>query len=185
MPFGVEIALWQGFYATVAGLAGTLVGLLFVGLGLNPRIIARRGPSGMRVLAAQTFHSFVFVLVLAMVAQMPGISARTFAVVLAFLGLEGLLRVGHDVRQARRDPDPHWASVRALLRYLLPTLAYGITVWLALDVWDGSSGALSWLVAVIVFLTLTAASNCWDLLQAIGDQADTAGGSRRWETGDR
>jgi hypothetical protein len=40
-------------------LAATLVGLLFVGLGLNPRIMAVGGPPDTRVLAAQTLHNFL------------------------------------------------------------------------------------------------------------------------------
>jgi len=50
-----RIPAWHEFYATVAGLAATLV---------NPRIIAADGPTGMRVLAAQTVHNVLVLLVL-------------------------------------------------------------------------------------------------------------------------
>jgi hypothetical protein len=44
MSFADQIETWQAFFTTVAGLAATLAGLLFVGLGLNPRIMAPNGP---------------------------------------------------------------------------------------------------------------------------------------------
>ena len=46
--FAAALAEWHDFYAAVAGIAATLVGLLFVALGLNPRIMADDGPAGMR-----------------------------------------------------------------------------------------------------------------------------------------
>jgi len=57
MLFAVQIAPWQEFFTTVSCFAATLVGLLFVGLGLNPRIMAVGGPPDTRVLAAQTLHN--------------------------------------------------------------------------------------------------------------------------------
>ena len=59
MSFADQIETWQAFFTTVAGLAATLAGLLFVGLGLNPRIMAVGGPPDTRVLAAQTLHNFL------------------------------------------------------------------------------------------------------------------------------
>lgn len=46
MSFADQVAQWQVFFATVAALSGTLVGLLFVALGLTPRLMATTGPSG-------------------------------------------------------------------------------------------------------------------------------------------
>ena len=44
MSFADQIQTWQAFFTTVAGLAATLAGLLFVGLGINPHIMAPTGP---------------------------------------------------------------------------------------------------------------------------------------------
>jgi hypothetical protein len=43
MSFTDQIATWQVFFTTVASLAAALAGLLLVGLGLNPRIMAPDG----------------------------------------------------------------------------------------------------------------------------------------------
>jgi hypothetical protein len=164
-----QLGEWQGFYTAVAGLSATLVGLLFVGLGLNPRIISKSGPAGMRVLSAQTFHNFIVLLVVSLMALVPDDSARTLTITLLIVGVQGIVRVGFDLRRARRDPDPHWSAIQALTRYVSPALAYLICLGVAVDLSDGTSDALGWLVAVIFLLLLSATSNCWDLLEAIGD----------------
>jgi hypothetical protein len=86
MSFADQILAWQAFFTTVAGLAATLAGLLFVGLGLNPRIMAPNGPPGMRVLAAQSFHHFLVLLVIALIALAPTETARPLAMTLIIVG---------------------------------------------------------------------------------------------------
>jgi hypothetical protein len=168
VSYADQIGDWQGFYTTVAGLAATLVGLLFVGLGLNPRIIAKDGPTGMRVLAAQTFHNFLVLLVLSLVILIPDDTARALGITLLIIGVQGIIRVASDLRQARRDPDPHWSAVQALTRYVSPALAYLICLGVAVDLSDSITDALGWLVAVVFLLLMSATANCWDLLEAIG-----------------
>jgi hypothetical protein len=171
MSFAEQIGEWHEFYTTVAGLAGTLVGLLFVGLGLNPRIITVGGPSGMRVLAAQTFHNFLVVLVIALIALVPDDTARSLAITLLIVGVQGIIRVALDLRRSRSDPDPQWRALHALTRYISPLLAYGLCLWLGSDLWDGHSEVLGSIVAIVFLLLLSASSNCWDLLEAIGIQS--------------
>ena len=65
------LAEWHDFFAAVAGVAATLVGLLFVALALNPAVMADDGPAGLRTWAGQTFHSFLMVLVIALVVLIP------------------------------------------------------------------------------------------------------------------
>lgn len=128
----------------------------------------RRGPAGVRVWSAQTFHSFLVVLVLGLIALIPDDDATTLVITLLIIGLQGLLRVGLDVRRARRDPDPQWSSLRALTRFGSPTLTYLIRRWSASALWHGDWDALGWLVAVVFLLLLNATGNCWDLLKALG-----------------
>ena len=66
--FAAALADWHEFFTAVAGIAATLVGLLFVALGLNPRIMADDGPTGLRVWSGETFHSFVVLLILGLAA---------------------------------------------------------------------------------------------------------------------
>ena len=169
MSFSEQIGEWQGFYTAVAGLSATLVGLLFVGLGLNPRIISQSGPAWMRVLSEQTFHSFIILLVISLITLIPDDSAHTLTITLLIVGVQGIIRVAFDLRRARRDPDPHWSALKALVRYVSPALAYLICLGVAVDLSDSTSDALGWLVAVVFLLLMSAMTNCWDLLEAIGN----------------
>jgi hypothetical protein len=174
VSYADQIGEWHEFYTTVAGLAATLVGLLFVGLGLNPRIIAKNGPAGMRVLAGQTFHNFLILLVIALVILIPDDSARALTITLLIIGVQGIIRVGVDLRRARHDPDPHWSAIQALARYVSPALAYLICLGVAIDLSDSTTDALGWLVAVVFLLLMSATANCWDLLEAIGNLSTRA-----------
>jgi hypothetical protein len=169
--FGTALAAWSDFYTAVAGISATLVGLLFVALALRPRIMADAGPAGLRVWSGQTFHSFLVVLVLGLIALIPDDDATTLIITLVIIGGQGLARAGLDLRRARRDPDPQWSSGRALTRFVAPVLAYFISLWAAWALWQGDLGALGWLVAVVFLLLLNATSNCWDLLKALGSPA--------------
>jgi hypothetical protein len=169
VSFSEQMGEWHEFYTTVAGLSATLVGLLFVGLGLNPRIISKTGPAGMRVLAGQTFHNFLVLLVIALIALIPDDTAHALAITLYIVGVQGIIRVIFDLRNARRDPDPHWSALQSLTRYVSPALAYLICLGVAVDLSDSTSDALGWLVAVVFLLLMSATANCWDLLEAIGN----------------
>lgn len=80
------LAEWHDFFAAVAGVAATLVGLLFVALALNPRIMADASPAGLRIWAAQTFHDFLTVLVVALIVLIPDAEAVGLGVPLLLLG---------------------------------------------------------------------------------------------------
>jgi hypothetical protein len=168
--FAAALADWHDFYAAVAGIAATLVGLLFVALGLNPRIMADDGPAGLRLWSALTFHSFLIVLVISLIALIPADSAQTIVITLLIVGGQGIIRVVTDLRRARTDPDPHWRGQAATMRFLSPAVAYGICLWLAVDLGRGETDSIGWLVAVVFLLLMSAASSCWDLLKAIGEQ---------------
>lgn len=167
--FGAALAEWNAFFAAVAGVAATLVGLLFVALGLNPAIMADDSPAGLRVWAGQTFHNFLVVLVLALIALIPGDNRQTLLYTFVIVGIQGIVRVYADFRRAWSDPDPDWGGWHAVGRYVSPLLAYLVSLWLAWQVWMGETHSLGWIVAVIFLLLMSAAGNCWDLLKAIGD----------------
>lgn len=166
--FSAAVESWGAFYGAVAGVAATLVGLLFVSLALNPAVMGDDAPAGLRVWAAQSFHSFLMVLVVALVALIPGDTPAVIAITLIITGVTGLVRVARDVQQVRTDPDPIWRTHHALVRFLAPALAYGICLWAAKEVWEGDADALGWLVAVVFLLTMSAASSSWELLKAVG-----------------
>lgn len=166
--FAEAVDAWGPFFSAVAGAAATLVGLLFVALALNPTVMADSGPAGLRVWAGQSFHSFLMVLVVSLVALIPDETPVAIAITLGIVGTTGFLGVVRSVRRARTDPDPDWHTRHALLRFLSPALAYLVCLWAAAEAWQGDPDALNWIVAVVFLLTLSASARSWDLLKAMG-----------------
>src|ERR671917_399155 len=95
---------WHDFFAAVAGVAATLVGLLFVALALNPAVMTDDGPAGLRTWAGQTFHSFLMVLVVALILLIPDTGPVGLGVPLLIIGVWGVARVIGDLRRVRSDP---------------------------------------------------------------------------------
>ncbi len=168
--FGATLGEWHDFFAAVAGVSGTLVGLLFVALGLNPSIMADESPAGLRVLSGQTFHSFLVLLLIGIVGLVPGEDGQALMWTLAFIGVQGLVRIVYDVRQARTDPDPRWSGRHAVFRVISPTLAYLTCLWLVVVIWRKDADGLDWFIAVVLLLTIGASSSCWDILKTVGER---------------
>lgn len=167
--FASAVAAWDEFYETVAGAAGTLMGLLFVSLAINPAMMGERGPHGTRVWSEQTFHSFLVLLVIAIVALIPDQTGAGLGIPLLILGVQGLVKSVRDVRVSRRDPD--WDGGSMLMRLGTPALAYALLTWAAVLSFRSDPDAMGWLVAVTFLLMMSALVSCWELLKGIGDQA--------------
>ena len=164
------LAAWHDFFAAVAGVAATLVGLLFVALALNPAVMADDGPAGQRTWTGQTFHSFLMLLIIALVVLIPETGPLGLGLPLLILGVWGVVRVIADARRVRSDPAPEWHSRTVLTRFASPLAGYVIAVWVGTQILRGDADAVGWLVATVFFLMMSAASNCWDLLREIGDR---------------
>jgi hypothetical protein len=164
------LADWHDFFTAVAGIAATLVGLLFVALALNPAVMADDGPAGLRTWAGQTFHSFLMVLVFALIVLIPDTGPVGLGLPVLILSVWGVVRVLMDARRVRSDPAPEWHGRSALSRFASPLAGYVIAIWVGTQILRGDADAVGWLVATVFFLMMSAAGNCWDLLRDIGDR---------------
>jgi len=162
---------WQPFFAAVAGVAATLVGLLFVGLSLNPSIMADRGPTGLRMWAGETFHSFLAVLAFALIGLIPNPGVVGFSLPLLVVGGLGIARILGGARRIRRDGAPDWGWRTFAVRFAAPLVGYAVAIWVGVDVLRGEPGQIGWLVATVFLLMMNATGNCWDLLREIGDRS--------------
>lgn len=168
IEFTTALLEWHDFFAAIAGVSGTLVGLLFVALGLNPNIMADESPAGLRIWSAQTFHSLLVVLIIGLAGLVPARVGGAFAVTLTIVGVQGVLRVISDLRRVTSAHDPDTGARQVLVRFVSPAAAYVISLWLAYSIWQKDIDQLGWLIAVVFLLTMSAASSCWDLLKEIG-----------------
>ena len=173
--FASAVAEWHDFFAAVAGVSATLVGLLFVSLAINPVVMGDRRPAGLRTWAGQTFHNFLVILTVSLIALIPDLSVTAIVATLVVVGVLGVGRVASDVRRMRTDPDPEWRRRSALMRFASPLAGYLCCLWAAVGVWRGEPDELGWLVGFVFFLMFSAASSCWDLLKVIGERGQSEG----------
>jgi hypothetical protein len=173
--FASAVAEWHEFFAAVAGVSATLVGLLFVSLALNPLVMGDRRPAGLRTWAGQTFHNFLMVLTVALVALIPEQTTGTVGATLLIIGALGVFRVASDVRRTRTDPSPQWQERSALMRFASPLAGYLCCLMAGIGAWRGDADELYWLIGFVFFLMFSAASSCWDLLKVIGDRGASDG----------
>ena len=119
----------------------------------------------------QTFHSFLVVLVLALIAQIPDDSRTTFIISLGFVGVQGIGRLVLGIRLIwATDTDSHWSGWAGLRRFATPLAAYVISLGVAWEIWrKDDNSAFGWMVAVILLLMIDAVGNCWDILKVIGE----------------
>ena len=81
----------------LAGIAATLLGLLFVGLAINPAVMQDHSPDGMRTWAGLTFHNFLIELAIALVVLIPEQSAEGLAIPIGIMCAHGVYRVARDI----------------------------------------------------------------------------------------
>jgi hypothetical protein len=163
-PFALAIEGWHDFYIMAGTAAATLVGLLFVSLSLNADAITSAANADMRVLAAQTFTSFMSVVMLAVIFLIPhqvppGLGLPMLGV--SGWGLYETISRFLSTRRARRRSLGHGALAG---RFAVPMACYLTLMIIAVTVLLGRTGGLYWLVPVMIFLLAAASRNAWDLL---------------------
>lgn len=162
------VAGWHDFHAATAGISATMIGLLFVGLAMNPAVMQDDGPTGMRTWSGLTFHSFLIVLAIALVVLIPEQSAEGMAIPIGLMSAHGVYRVTLDIFTVARAPDPDWHLFSALSRFGFAWIAYVLGLWSAWLAWQQDIDSMYVLVWVIFLLVMSASSSCWDLLKFIG-----------------
>lgn len=170
MSINSELQEWNNFYTAVAGVAGVLVGLLFVALALSPSIMKDSSPPGLRVWCAETFHSLVVMLSYALLFLIPSPSGVGIGIPIVAIAALGLRQIWADVRSLRADPDPKWSAHHAgLKRFGYMIVAELVALVIGVSLILNKSELIDWMVLPIFLLLINAAINCWDILKEIGN----------------
>jgi hypothetical protein len=162
--FSRAVAGWHDFYIMIGTAAATLVGLLFVSLSLNADVITDEANVGLRVLAAQTFANFLFVLLFAVVLLIPEQGPRGLGLPLGCIGAYGLYLTVRRLLVARRTQTPGWGRGSVARHVGGSALCYLALLVVAVSVLLGRTAAMYWLVPVILLLIVEASLNAWGLL---------------------
>lgn len=170
MTISSELQDWVAFYAAVAGIAGVLVGLLFVALALNPKIMGDGSPPGLRIWCSETFHCLVLMLTFALLFLMPDPAGAGLGIPLVVVSLLGLRQMAADMRLLRTDPDPRWSGRYAgLKRFAYMIAAYLCAIVIGASLILNHAELIDWMVLPIFLLLINAAINCWNILREVGN----------------
>lgn len=170
--FSQYLEPWRDYYTLAGTAAATFMGLLFVSVSLNPRIMADDGPQGLRAWAGQTMSNLIALLILSLFCMMPDLDHWAFGTSLLILGGQGIVRAGLRLRTILRDrkTDPDWDLPTVLWRGVVPMIAYVVAIFVAFDVYAGSAGSLDLLVIVAFMLVSSGAGAAWQLLIVLGNR---------------
>jgi len=164
MHFDERLLQWQPFFTTVATVAATLVGLLFVSLSLNREKIASAPDQMLLRLARRSFSDFLLVLLIALFFLIPYQGNTALAVELFGLGI---LRIRWLFLQlSSQTKREHKPTLPTLVReYMLPALAVIGILIAGAGIYRQELAAIYWFVVpVLAILLLRASWNAWLLL---------------------
>jgi hypothetical protein len=166
--FTQAIEGWHDFYLMIGAAAATLVGLLFVSLSLNVDAITHPENDDLRMLAAQTFVSFICVVAFSVLFLIPDVGSNGLGLPLLGIGAYGLYRTASQFSQTRRKRPHAWGRGGIARRFVIPIVCFVTLVVIALSVLLRRTDGLYWLVPVMILLIVSASSNAWELLMRLG-----------------
>jgi hypothetical protein len=170
MTINEQLQDWTDFYTAVAGVAGVLVGLLFVALALNPSIMNDSAPAGLRIWCRETFHSLILMLTFSLLFLIPDPTGLALGITIVLVTLGGLHQFRIDFRTLRTDPDPRWSQRHAGIKrfgYLLA--AYSTALAIGIGLGFEQRDVVDWMVLPIFLLLINSAINCLNILREVGN----------------
>lgn len=163
MSFSEFVASWQTFYASLAGVAATFAGLLFVSLSLHLELLQRPELQGAKLLARHAFASFVFLVVFSLVFLIPAAGPAGLGIPLLLTGLMALAQTLPRIREVRRARGTA-PPVGARGIYLLSAVTYLAIAATALGVLLGRMWVLYAVVGLLIWHLAWTTRSAWDLL---------------------
>jgi hypothetical protein len=170
MTINDQLQDWTAFYAATAGVAGVLVGLLFVALALNPSIMNDSAPAGLRIWCGETFHSLILMLTFSLLFLIPDPTGIALGITIVLVTLGGLRQFRIDFRALRTDPDPKWSQRYAGIKrfgYLLAAYLSALVIGIGLSF--DQRDFVDWMVLPIFLLLINSAINCLNILREVGN----------------
>jgi hypothetical protein len=174
MNFQTTLQSWHDFYSIMGMAAGSLVGLLFVGLSLHLRVVVTH--EDVRALARVTMASLGLSLVLALFMVIPGdTDPSSTGWEIVGVGIASFVIIGRPLVSGMRSRSRALNFRHLILRFGLTigTFIAALVAGIILISGDYEAG-LSWLVGVSVSLLVSALRNSWDLLVTVGDATISA-----------
>ena len=159
---------WHDFYLMAGTAAVTLVGLLFVALSLHVAVLFQKEHGDFRVLAAEAFQGYLFVLITALLFLVPVQDGHFSAAIYAFLNVIMLGRTAFRAPAFFRAAQEKGNAFSQRWRVFVPAIAYVLGLVAVVQWWGGSPQAGFGFFTPIVMMLAASTRTSWDLLEYVG-----------------
>jgi hypothetical protein len=160
VPVGI-----RDFFAASAGVAGALIGLLFVAISVSAERLARQeaGSQVHRIRAAAALTAFTNALAVSLFSLIPGEKIGWTSVAVAALGL---LFVTAALLSLVRLREVRWATVRDAVFLLLLAIVFVIQMYEGIEVISqpGNSGDVDTIAILVVSCFFIGIARAWELI---------------------
>jgi len=160
---------WSSYYATIGGAAATLLGLLFVAVSVNASAALGAADPLTRGMTEQAFQNYLAVLLVALLAEFPGLPASAFGwICLVTVSSRGVY-VGVRLFETFRRRAPRQSFVFVLRRHVAAVAGFGMLLAAAarMALYNGADYNL--LAAATLVLMFSAVTVSWELLRRIAN----------------
>jgi len=172
--FADAVASWTNFYMLAGSAAATLIGLIFVAVSLHIDVIAAaRIDSDLRTLAGHTFSNFLLILSFAFTFMVPADTPLGIGGPMLVLGLWQLFRTAKlwiRFRPAVGNDGRVFSFSQLGWNLLIPnSICYMTVVFLAVQILQGQTGSMGWMVLVVIWLMISATKSAWELMLRVAE----------------
>jgi hypothetical protein len=162
--FAQAVGGWHDYYHVVGDAAAALMGLLFVSLSLNVEEITKKANSGLRILAAQSFSSFICLVMFSLLFEIPDQGTRGLGIPMLGIDLILFYVTCRRFLEFRHQKSQLWGRANPLVRFIIPIVCFIAIMVIAITVLNGTTGGLYYFVPVSILLIFDASLDAWDLL---------------------
>lgn len=153
------------FFLASGGVAGALIGLLFVAISVSAERLGRQDTESQlyRVRASAALTSFLNALIISLFALVPGHKVGPTAVIVAVLGLTFVVATLLSLRSVRHV---RWTTVRDLLFLIGLVVVFVVQLITGAQIiaTPGDSGNVNAIAVLVIICFLVGISRAWELI---------------------
>jgi hypothetical protein len=154
---------YHDFFVASGGVAGALIGLLFVALSVATEPEDKGDRYAHRFRGASALTSFLNALTISLFLLVPDIDAGWPVLVVGLIGLGFLLRSIRELHAARRSHRPTWQDVSALLGL---AVVFGFQIDSAAQLLsdEHDSGPIETVAFLVIISYIIGISRAWEMI---------------------